>query len=114
MSDATRLRVTLGEESYIFDRNALTLTDLYAIKSSSGLDFNPFVAGLTEGSPESLQTLIWFLRHKAGIQGDRLQIDFKIADLDMAPIEDDVTDPTEASSSSGDADTSDGSPTTSG
>lgn len=108
---STRVRVTLGEdEKYVFDRDALTLTDLYAIKSVSGLDFNPFLQGIGDGSPESLQTLVWFLRHKAGIQGDRLQVQFRIGDLDMEPIEE--ADPTAASSETSETSTSEDSPTT--
>lgn len=112
MADSsTRMRVTLGEdEDYVFDRDALTLADLYQIKSASGLDFNPFLQGVGDASPESLQTLIWFLRHKAGIQGDRLQVEFKIGDLDIQPI--DESDPTLASSGTSDAAISEDSPTT--
>lgn len=109
----TRVRVTVGEESYVFDRDALTLTDVYAIKSASGLNLNPFLNGLGDGDPAALQTLVWFLRHKDGKQGDRLQIDFKLGDFDMEALDDAESDPTEASTSSGDADTSEDSPTTS-
>lgn len=105
---ATRLQVKVGSESYVFDRDALTLTDLYAIKSASGLDLNPFLQGIGDGNPVSLQTLVWFVRHKAGIQGDRLQIDFRIGDFDLEPI----ADPTVASSGTSDAAISEDSPTT--
>lgn len=110
--ETTCARVTVGTESYLFDRNALTLTDLYAIKSASGLDFNPFLAGIGEGNPTSLQTLVWFLRHKAGIQGDRLQVDFSIGEFSLEFVDSDAN-PTAASSGSSVVATSDDSPTTS-
>lgn len=106
----SRVRVTVGTETYIFDRNALELTDLYAIKSASGLDANPFLQGILTGDPVALQTLVWFLRHKAGIQGDRLAINFKMGDFDIAAVEDEA-DPTVASSEPSETATSDASPT---
>jgi hypothetical protein len=107
---STRVTVTVGAESYVFDRDALTLTDLYQIKSASGLDLNPFLEGIGEGNPVSLQTLVWFLRHKAGIQCDRTAVEFTIGEFDMAPVVE--PDPTAASSEPSAIAISDASPTT--
>lgn len=100
--------VWLGDEDLgIFDENKFRLTDLYQIAGSSGLNGRDFTAGINSQSPLALQTLVWFLRVKAGRPCDRAAIDFAIADLRM----EDEPDPTEASSGNADAGTSDTSPT---
>lgn len=111
MTEASaRVKVNVGTESYIFDRNDLSLTDLYAIKAASGLNANPFLQGVAEADPLALQTLVWFCRYKAGIQQDRLQVEFKMGDYSIEAVSPEA-DPTGATSGTPDASTSESSPT---
>ena len=101
------------EDLGVFDEHAFTLSDAYLIEghsggNASGLSVNEFMAGINRGQPLAIQTLIWWLKFKQGVNVDRAAIDFKIADLRL----EDEPDPTEASSGTGDAVTSDSSPTT--
>ena len=96
------------EDLGIFDEAKFTLNDAFVVKASSGLDVMAFNAGIGSMNPLALQTFVWWLKYRKGENVDRASIDFKIADLRL----EDEPDPTEASSGTGDAVTSDSSPTT--
>ena len=89
--------VTLGDEDLgIYDENKFTLNDAFVIKASCGLDVRAFTAGINSMNPLVLQTLVWWLRYKKGVNCDRASIDFAIADLKLV----DAPDPTGETSGS--------------
>lgn len=89
--------VYLGDEDLgVFDENKFTLADAFVIKASCGLDIKAFNAGIQTMNPLVLQTFVWWLRYKKGVNCDRASIDFAIADLRMK----DKPNPTKASSGS--------------
>ncbi len=88
-----KLKVTLGEESWIYDTDATTLKDLFAIKSATGLNGTAFNGGIEKMEPQALQGFVWFLRYKAGVQpNDPTQIDFVLSDLKSELIEEPESD----------------------
>lgn len=73
--------VTLGDEHWEFDPEALMLSDLFAIKAASGLDGVGFEHGLNRADPAAYQALIWWLRRRSGEQVDIKTIDFPVSAL---------------------------------
>ena len=106
--------VTLGTERWEFDPEALMLSDLFAIKSATGLDGAAFNRGLSTVDPAAYQGLVWWLRMRAGNAQDIKTIDFPVNDLLVtdAPGVDEPEDPTAAVSEPDETATSDSSPTT--
>jgi hypothetical protein len=95
--------VWLGEEDLgIYDENKFSLNDAFVVKASCGLDVRVFTNGINTMNPLVLQTLVWWLRYKKGVNCDRASIDFAIADLKLV----DEPDPTKETSGSGAAATS--------
>jgi hypothetical protein len=80
-------QVTLGPDTWVFDEDALSLNDAFAIKQASGLNLGPFLQGIYELDPLALQTLIWFLRRptEPGLPLTAVTIN-RIGDLRMRPI----------------------------
>jgi hypothetical protein len=73
----------LGDESWPFDDAGLSLKDAFAIKSATGLNVPPFLQGIQEYNPASLQGLVWLLRHKAGENVRVEDVDFLLKDLSL-------------------------------
>ena len=106
--------VRLGDQSWTFDENEITLRDAFAIKATSGLSMKPFIAGIDEMDPLALQTLVWFCKFKAGDSTERALVDFKLADLALEDVPAGppaVADPAATNSGTDETTTSEPSPT---
>ena len=102
---AGQTRVTVkGMGSWVLDENELTLSDAFAIKATGQLTVPQMLAGVINLDPLPLQTLVWFLRMKAGDTVPLASIDFKIADFELDQPDPDTaegpSDPTTGSESS--------------
>jgi hypothetical protein len=96
-------RVTLGDEDLgIFDEHKFTLNVAFVIKASCGMDVKQFMAGINSTNPLAIQTFVWWLKHRKGVNVDRASIDFNMADLKL----EDEPDPITETSGTKDADTS--------
>jgi hypothetical protein len=96
-----QIKVTLkGDDLGTFNDERITLQDAFAIKAASGLNLKPFFTGLNEMDPLSVQTLVWFLKHKKGEQIPLAELDFVIADLDMTEVKEDPSQPAETEATS--------------
>lgn len=85
--------VHLDDRSWDFVDADLTVKDAFTIKAATGMNLRPFLEGLQQMDPLSLQGLIWFLRRPAEPQLRIEDVDFKIADLRLEQVED-AEDPT--------------------
>jgi hypothetical protein len=110
------MRVTLaGEDLGEFDDEGMMLSEAFALKAATGLSLKPFYQGLNEMDPLAAQAVVWFLRYKRGDQIPLPEIEFRMGDLQMVPVEDpDPTVPAEDETTSAGSETtpSDSSPTT--
>jgi hypothetical protein len=82
----TQTVITLASESWPFDDEELTLKDAFKIKAASGLSLKGFLTGVQEMEPLALQSLIYFLRTRAGASMRLEDIDFRIADLGIEQV----------------------------
>ncbi len=87
------MRVTLGDEQWIFRLSELDLLDAFALKSTARLTPQQLLDGAMELDPAALQALIWFLRFKDGNKQDIATINFRIFDLDVEPVKEEATPP---------------------
>lgn len=95
-----QIKVSLkGDELGTFDDEGMSLQDAFAIKAASGLSLKPFFAGLNDMDPLSLQTLVWFLKHKKGEQIPLPEVDFLFSELQMEQVVP-PTEPTETEATS--------------
>jgi len=83
------MKIKLGDESWDFDPQELTLREAFAIKSAIGLNFRPFLNGMMEMDPDCLQMLLWLVRTRNGERIDRTSIDFPLAQLQIEVTGDD-------------------------
>ena len=84
----TQYKVDLkAEDLGIFDDEAITLSQAFAIKAASGLNLAPFFRGINDMDPLAVQTLVWFQRFKAGVSTPLPEIDFVLYDLDVVQID---------------------------
>jgi hypothetical protein len=75
--------LSLGDKHWDFDDAEIELKDAFAIKAATGLNLKPFLEGVAEMDPLSIQGLVWFVRHKAGEKVNLADINFRLADLKM-------------------------------
>lgn len=92
--------IHLADESWPFDDEELTLKDAFKIKAASGLGLKSFLSGVQDMEPLAVQTLIYFVRTKAGESVRLEDIDFRIAALSIeqvnTPAEGADVDPTQS------------------
>ncbi len=90
-----RTLVKLGDESWTFDEDEITIQDAYMLKAETGLALRPFFEGLADMDPQCLQALVWFLRRKAGEPVRIADVNFRVTALKMeqeeSPTEEDAT-----------------------
>lgn len=90
----SRTTVTLGDESWVFDEDEITVDDAIALKYATGMNVVPMLQGMTEWDGEAMRALVWFCKHRAGEHpGDPKGISFRLLDLKMEQ----EPDPTEGS-----------------
>ena len=58
------MRVILGDESWHWDPDEITVDEALLIKKHTGLSWGPFRIGLMQSDPEAVRALIWFLRQR--------------------------------------------------
>lgn len=77
--------VALGEKSWQFDDEKITLGEAFQIKSGTGLALKPFFEGVNEMDPLCLQGLIWWLRRRDGEASlSMADVDFVVGDLRLS------------------------------
>lgn len=87
------MKVTLaGEYLGDFDDEGMMLSEAFALKAATGLSLKPFYQGLNEMDPLAAQAVVWFLHYKRGDQIPLPEIEFRLGDLQMVPVEE--PDPT--------------------
>lgn len=91
------MKIKVGEQTYDYDPNALTLLEATQLKTQAGLGFTEFVQGNLD-DPRILQAVIWLARKRDGEFTLQLgDVDAKVSEIDIIldePAEDET--PTEA------------------
>jgi hypothetical protein len=82
----TQTVIHLADESWPFDDEELTLKDAFKIKAASGLSLKGFLSGVQDMEPLALQSLIHFLRTRAGASIRLEDVDFRISDLGIEQV----------------------------
>jgi hypothetical protein len=77
-------RVTLPDESYLFEPDEMLGSEWSLIETELGMSFEQWVSEINEARFVACQGLVWFLRRKAGRLEDRMAVDFKIRQLVLA------------------------------
>lgn len=91
---AKTLKISLLDESWDLDLNAITLDDAFIIKGTLGIGFSPFLEGVEALDPDCLQTLVWFLKRPKEPALRREGVRFRLADLRVETIDEGpTTDP---------------------
>lgn len=97
-----RWTVKLPGEEYVFEPDEITVAEEYRLESElGGLSFDQWLTEVDERRASACQTLIWFLRYKAGRVEDRSQVNFPIRRLVLESIEE--PDPNSPASGDGSA-----------
>ena len=81
------MNVSLGDQTWQFNDEDLEIRDAFAIKAATGLDLGPFLMGLGDLSPTSLQGLVWFVRRPAEPQLRLEDVNFKVFQLKLEQVE---------------------------
>lgn len=108
------MKVALGDEEYVWDRNEMLGSEWMMIQNElGGMKWEPWLDSIDARDFPACQVLIWFLRYKNGQQQDRFSVDFPLFQLALSVVDDEVVDGPEAGAGSEPA-TPEPSPTTSG
>ena len=94
------MKLFVGDESWVFDVDDILLSELFAIKSASGLGLKAFIDGISEMDPIALQIMVWLCKTRAGQHLDPSSINFRLGDMRM---ENDDPAPLEPTTSGNDA-----------
>ncbi len=84
----SRITVRLGDQSWEFDEDEITVEDGIALKYATGLNVIPMLQGLQEWDGQAMRALVWFCKHKAGEKVAPDSISFKMMDLQMEQVPD--------------------------
>jgi hypothetical protein len=90
---AKTLKISLLEESWDLDLNAVTLDDAFVIKGTLGVGYKAFLDGVEELDPDCLQTLVWFLKRPKEPALRREGVRFRLGDLRVETIDEGPTTP---------------------
>ena len=97
-------KVTIPGEEFTFQPDEMTGPDCYMVEQElEGTPweaFDAWILGISEDRWVPCQTLIWFLRTKAGQQVDRRSVDFPLRKMQMTKVPKDEPD-TELSETNG-------------
>jgi hypothetical protein len=81
------MKIKVGEWTYDYDPNALTLLEATQLKVQTGLNFSDFVPGNID-DPRILQAVIWLARKRDGDFSLQLSdVDAKMTEIDIIPDE---------------------------
>lgn len=85
------LKLTVEGVEYQFDGDHLLLAEAREIKTYTGMSVPKWSAGIDEGDPDAIQSLIYLAKKRAGETlrySDLDSLDY--ADIDLAPMDDEA------------------------
>lgn len=98
-------KVTLPGEEYLWEPDEMDGPECYAVEQelvgTPWETFEAWAGGVGSGLWVPCQTLVWFLRHKAGQPSERRDVTFKLRQLDViqAPKAEEGDEPSETDGS---------------
>lgn len=81
-------KVTLPDEEFLFEPDEMQGSEWGAVEAETGSTFEEWTDGIDKRLWVPCQTLVWFLRTKAGAPCERREVDFKIRQLKIARVPD--------------------------
>jgi hypothetical protein len=81
-----RLKVSIGEESHVFDQRKMLNTEAMAIERVTGGTTTEWQEMLARGSVLAMTALVWVIRKRKEPNLQFAKVEFSASDVDMTPV----------------------------